>query len=94
MFHEGTEHSGGRVQNRHDDRVLRGETRLKADHSSITAERNEVRVKTPPHIHRVLMKIRDAVMGKLDRLRNRSPTTADFQSLFESNARASPGIFR
>ena len=53
-----------------------------------------MRVKTPPHIHRVLMKIRDAVMGKLDRLGNRSPTTADFQSLFESNARASPGIFR
>lgn len=53
-----------------------------------------MRVKSPPHTHRVLMKIRDAVMGKLDRLRNRSPTTADFQSLFESNARASPGIFR
>lgn len=53
-----------------------------------------MRVKTPPHIHRILMRIRDAVMGKLDRLTNRSPTTADFQSLFESNARASPGIFR
>jgi hypothetical protein len=74
--------------------IIRGEARLKADYSSIAAERNEVRVKKPPHIYRVLMTIRDAVVGKSDRLTQRSPTTADFQSLFKSNARAFPSVYR
>jgi len=93
VLHKGTL-LGGWVQNRHDDRDYSGEARLKADYSSIAAERNEVRVKKPPHIYRVLMTIRDAVVGKSDRLTQRSPTTADFQSLFKSNARAFPSVYR